>query len=74
MSRTRNTLSAAQRGMLSTLARWGSCGSIMELVRAEFRGRGHAASYARFHRLRRRGLVAFANGRIVVTAAGEAVL
>lgn len=52
----------------------GSVDHIMDLVRPEPKpktnGRGHSAGYARFHRLRRRGLVTLDRGRCVLTALG----
>lgn len=51
--------SAAQRGILYRLS-LGPVTSIMDLVRYEHSGRGHAASYARVHRLEARGLIAIA--------------
>lgn len=72
-------LSSAQKALLSTLAaRGGSTDTIMDLVRSEWAGRGHAASYARVHRLARRGFVRFAGmgrgSRVEITPKGEAVI
>lgn len=73
MNAARKTLSPAQRGMLYNLSH-GPVPTIMALVRMEYSGRGHAASYARFHRLRARGLVAMSADKVWITEAGKAVL
>lgn len=80
MSTTRR-LSAKQAAMLSRLAAMSHADTIMELVLPEPRPHGgHSAGYARFHRLRARGLVAcepccLDGGTIItITAAGRDAL
>jgi len=58
---TRNTLSARQSHLLRAFAALGgSARSIWELASIDYSGRGHAASYARIHRLAARGFIAIA--------------
>lgn len=77
-----HALSQAQRDMLANLARvGGTAETIMQLrnmeryrIKTKHNGRGHSASYARFHRLRRRGLVTIVNGHPSLTPAGRRVI
>ena len=48
--------------------------TIMELVRHEHAGRGHRASYARFHRLVTRGLAAQTDAGPRITDAGRSAV
>jgi len=73
---TRNTLSVRQYRLLGALeALGGSTRSIWALAVLDYSGRGHAASYARIHRLAARGLLAIApRGPVTLTDKGRAAV
>lgn len=72
-------LSTKQAAILSRLASIGGTSkTIWELAAWDYRGRGHAASYARIHRLAKRGLVQLGAGprgarTVTLTERGSAV-
>lgn len=72
-------LSIQQRSILEHLAASGPAASIMDVRRYEwpFANRGHSASYARVHRLAKRGLVKLGSGltrSVEITPKGRAAL